>query len=159
MPDRPTILIISPALADANDGNWQTARRWSNFLARDFRVITSRQWDAEPAAGMIALHARRSASSIAQFSATGRPVALVLTGTDLYRDIQVDPAAQGSLNLASRLVVLQERGLDALPPALRSRAEVIYQSARALKQGSPRLRSFDLLLVGHLRNEKDPMTA
>ena len=27
------IVIVSPALADANNGNWQTARRWKNLLA------------------------------------------------------------------------------------------------------------------------------
>jgi len=156
---RPRILIISPALADANDGNWQTARRWSAFLARDFDVAVSRQWDGTPAQAMIALHARRSAASIAAFAATGAPVAVVLTGTDLYRDIRSDPSAQRSLELARRLVVLQPRGLDELAPALHARTEVVYQSARRLAPGRPRTRSFDLLLVGHLRDEKDPMTA
>ena len=26
------IVIVSPALADANNGNWQTARRWQRLL-------------------------------------------------------------------------------------------------------------------------------
>jgi len=156
---RPRVVIISPALADANDGNWQTARRWSAFLARDFDVTVSRQWDGTPAQAMIALHARRSAASIAAFAATGQPVAVVLTGTDLYRDIRSDASAQRSLELAHRLVVLQPRGLDELAPAPRARAEVIYQSARRLAPGRPRARSFDLLLIGHLRDEKDPLTA
>jgi putative glycosyltransferase (TIGR04348 family) len=159
MSDRPTIQIISPALADANDGNWQTARRWSDFLARDYQVHVSREWDGTGADAMIALHARRSATSIAAFAATGGPVALVLTGTDLYRDIRTDASAQRSLELASRLVVLQERGMDELPTHLHPRTEVIYQSARRLAPGRPRQRSFDLLLVGHLRDEKDPLTA
>ena len=156
---KPRIQIISPALADANDGNWQTARRWSAFLARDFEVSVSRRWDGAAAQAMIALHARRSAQSIAEFAATGAPLAVVLTGTDLYRDIRSDAAAQRSLELADRLVVLQSRGPDELPQALRPRTEVIYQSAPTLAPGRPRKRSFDLLLVGHLREEKDPMTA
>lgn len=159
MSDRPTIQIISPALADANDGNWQTARRWSDFLTRNYQVLVSREWDGTNADAMIALHARRSATSIAAFAATGGPVAVVLTGTDLYRDIRIDASAQRSLELASRLVVLQERGIDELPAHLHQRTAVIYQSARRLAPGRPRQRSFDLLLVGHLRDEKDPLTA
>ena len=29
----PQVVIVSPALADANNGNWQTARRWQRFLS------------------------------------------------------------------------------------------------------------------------------
>jgi len=28
----PRVLIVSPALASANNGNWQTASRWSQML-------------------------------------------------------------------------------------------------------------------------------
>lgn len=156
---RPRLVIISPALADANDGNWQTARRWSRFLARDFDVVVSKAWDASAADAMIALHARRSAASIESFKARGGPVAVVLTGTDLYRDIRTDASAQRSLDLADRLVVLQERGADELAAPLRAKTEVIFQSAPTLRPGRPRKRSFDLVMVGHLREEKDPMTA
>ena len=156
---RKRLLIISPALADANDGNWQTARRWSRFLAAEFDVAVSKAWDGGDADAMIALHARRSAASIAEFKASGRPVAVVLTGTDLYRDIREDAAARRSLALADRLVVLQERGIDELDDALRAKTGVIFQSARTLRPGRPRARSFDLVMVGHLRDEKDPMTA
>lgn len=108
---------------------------------------------------MIALHARRSAASIAAFAQTGKPLAVVLTGTDLYRDIRSDDSAWRSLQLATRLVVLQAQGIEELPARLRPRALVIHQSARALSPGRPRSRTFDLALVGHLRAEKDPLTA
>ena len=153
------IVLVTPALADANNGNWQTAWRWARFLARDFRVHTCREWAGEPVDAMIALHARRSAASISAFASTGKPVAVVLTGTDLYRDIHHDASARRSLALAARLVVLQAQGLDELPPECRARSVVIHQSARALKPARPRSRSFDLALVGHLRAEKDPLTA
>lgn len=153
------IVIVSPALADANTGNWQTARRWARFLRTRYRVRIARGWAGEDDDAMIALHARRSAAAIAAFAAGGRPVALVLTGTDLYRDVRHDPHAQRSLELARQLVVLQPQGLEELPPALHGRATVIEQSAPALAPGSPRRRTFDLLLVGHLRPEKDPLTA
>lgn len=162
------LAIISPSLASANTGNWQTASRWARFLSSGHRVTITTDWHpadgfgGDPAAlpdAMIALHARRSAAAIERFAAAGRPVAVVLTGTDLYRDIRQDSSAQRSLELADRLVCLQERGPDELPAALHPRTEVIYQSARTLRPGVPRRRTVDLLLIGHLRPEKDPMTA
>ena len=157
---KPSIVIISPALADANNGNWQTARRWANFLRQQARVSVVRAWDGSPCAAMIALHARRSADSIARYAASGSGgLAVVLTGTDLYRDIRSDAHARRSLQLADRLVVLQPAGLDELGPSQRAKAVVIMQSAPALRAGRPRQRTFDLLLVAHLRAEKDPLTA
>src|SRR5690606_38588039 len=129
------IALVTPALADANNGNWQTAYRWSRFLEGEFEVRTCREWRGEPADAMIALHARRSAASIAAFARTGKPLAVVLTGTDLYRDIRSDDGddpARRSLELASRLVVLQAQGIEELPARLRPRTRVIHQSARTL---------------------------
>lgn len=108
---------------------------------------------------MIALHARRSAPSIAAFAGRypARPLILVLTGTDLYRDIAHDPAAQQSLLMATKLVVLQAAGLDALPPSLRAKARVIHQSAPGLAVASRRgARHFRVAMIGHLRPEKAP---
>ena len=109
---------------------------------------------------MIALHARRSASSIHDWAAQnpGKPLILVLTGTDLYRDIQSDASAQQSLHLATHLVVLQDAGLAALPANLRGKTRVIYQSALRLKPASKSAQRFKALMVGHLRDEKDPLT-
>lgn len=110
---------------------------------------------------MIALHARRSAESITAFAGAHprRPLVVVLTGTDLYRDIHEDASARRSLRLASRLVVLQGEGMEALPEEFRAKACVVYQSARALRPGPRSRRHFDLALVGHIRPEKDPLTA
>src|SRR5262249_5008396 len=87
------------------------------------------------------------------------PRVVVLTGTDLYRDLPAgDAAARRSLDLATHLVVLQEAALDVLEPAHRRKCRVIYQSAPRLAPGKPRSRTFDLVLVGHMRPEKDPAT-
>lgn len=163
-------MIISPALAAANNGNWQTARRWQQLLQSATlpvgricaRIVSD--WPDGPLSAhddcMLALHARRSASSV-QAWAQRRGVAglaVVLTGTDLYRDIQTDPEAQRSLQLAQRLVVLQDLGLQALPPALQARTQVIFQSTsnrQTLHKSAHRLRA---LMVGHLREEKSPQT-
>ena len=100
------IVIISPALANANNGNWQTAWRWSRFLSNTYQVTLAAQWGGAPCDAMIALHARRSAESIAAFSAACplRPLIVVLTGTDLYKDILTNLAAQHSLQIATQLV-------------------------------------------------------
>ena len=109
---------------------------------------------------MIALHARRSAASIKAWASAhpGKPLIVVLTGTDLYRDIKNDPDAKASLNLATHLVVLQDAGLTELPADLRGKTRVIYQSAPALKPVSKSGKRFTAVMVGHLRDEKDPLT-
>jgi putative glycosyltransferase (TIGR04348 family) len=107
---------------------------------------------------MIALHARRSALAIARWKTSDKPCALVLTGTDLYRDIHTDPSAQHSLELADAIVVLQEHGLQALPEQHRHKARVIYQSAPRLPTLAKPQRPFKVAMVGHLREEKDPLT-
>lgn len=162
------VVIVSPALADANNGNWQTARRWQLLLAPHHAVRIVRQWPDAAASErdrvLLALHARRSAASAAAWAAAhaagscAQGLAMVLTGTDLYRDIHSDDAAQRSLALAQRLVVLQERGPDALPAPLRPKTRVIFQSTgarQALVKSQKHLRA---VMVGHLRDEKSPQT-
>ncbi len=109
---------------------------------------------------MLALHARRSAKSIHAWARAWpeKPLIVVLTGTDLYRDIHTDANAQRSLALATHLVVLQDAGLAAMPQAWRSKTHVIYQSAPRLVPAVKPARSFCALMVGHLRQEKDPLT-
>jgi putative glycosyltransferase (TIGR04348 family) len=86
------------------------------------------------------------------------PLIVVLTGTDLYRDIRSDARAQRSLQYADALVVLQEQGPASLPPRARAKAAVIYQSGsrrRTLPKTGRHLRA---VMVGHLREEKSPQT-
>jgi len=161
---RPHILIVSPASARENNGNWQTASRWMRILAGSgrMRVTVAQDWTAAGAAPdlLIALHARRSATSLAAFAEAhpDRPTLLVLTGTDLYRDIHADPAARESLARAAALVVLQPQGLDELDPSARASARVIYQSAPSLRRARPHVAGRDIAMIGHLREEKDPST-
>ncbi len=157
------MVIVSPALADANNGNWRTAQRWARLLAPQRRVRITREWPDAGAASdglMLALHARRSASAIAAWgrSHPGRGLAVVLTGTDLYGDIAHDASAQRSLELAQRLVVLQEAGSDALPPQHRARARVIYQSTPSFPPLDKPPAVLQAVMVGHLRAAKAPGT-
>lgn len=165
---RKSIVLVSPAMREANNGNWHTAQRWSKFLSGHCDTALVKSWP--PTVGssaatrapqaMIALHARRSAQSIQAWakSCPDKPLIVVLTGTDLYRDIQHDGDAQKSLALASHLVVLQQAGLQALPEQWRSKARVIFQSAPALKAAPKPGQRFRAVMVGHLRAEKDPVT-
>ena len=156
------IVLISPAAAEANNGNWHTAHRWAKFLSGHCDIAIKQGWDithTDPAA-MIALHARRSAASIHAWAAQhpDRPLIVLLTGTDLYRDIQTDASAKQSLHLATHLVVLQEAGLAILPKEVQNKARVIFQSASRLKPAVKSVRRFTAVMVGHLRDEKDPLT-
>ncbi|MFN0184259.1 MAG: selenoneine biosynthesis selenosugar synthase SenB [Aquabacterium sp.] len=162
---RPRIALVTPALADANNGNWQTARRWAGMLAADYQVRLAPAWHAAEAppgeCALVALHARRSAPSIQAWRRhhPAGGLVVVLTGTDLYRDIATDADAQASLRLADRLVVLQPLGLRSLPAAHRGKAVVCVQSARARRPIEHKAaRHLRALMVGHLRDEKDPAT-
>jgi putative glycosyltransferase (TIGR04348 family) len=151
--------IVTPASKAQNNGNWQTAWRWSRMLARSYAVQVLGEWRGEPLDALIALHARRSAASIAAWHQAGRgPLVVVLTGTDLYRDIAVDASAQGSLVMADRLIVLQELGARRLPAAVRARCTVCFQSCAHRKSLPKTGRHLRALMVGHLRGEKSPDT-
>lgn len=161
---KPSLCLVTPALADANNGNWQTARRWARMLADDYAVSIVPQWrgasSEAPADLMIALHARRSAASIDAWARAypARPLIVVLTGTDLYRDIGYDADAQRSLVQAHRLVVLQELGCAALPAQLREKCAVCFQSAPTRRSPQKTKRHLRALMVGHLREVKSPQT-
>jgi putative glycosyltransferase (TIGR04348 family) len=158
---RPSIAIVTPQEPNALTGNVFTAERYARIFRRlGHRVqVHPTQTSELDADILVALHARRSHAAIAGFRARfpDRPIVLVLTGTDLYRDIQTDPDAQRSLELADRLVVLQGMGLRELPPGVRDKTWTIYQSAPLLRaRVSHPAREFRVAVVGHLRPEKDP---
>lgn len=156
MARRPDVCIVTPYLADSNNGNWHTASRWARLLRPAFRVRLAKAWDGGPADALIALHAGRSAASIDAFARAhpDRALIVVLTGTDLYGGL--DATARRSLDLATRVVVLNELGLTALPARWRARAHVVLPSAPPLPPLPPRRRTFDVAVVGHLRAVKDP---
>lgn len=157
---RPLICIVTPALASANNGNWQTARRWSQMLRVHYRVELVNQWLGEPADALLALHARRSADSIQRWASSrpGHPLAVVLTGTDLYRDIHVDAQAQRSVVLADRLVVLHEGAIEDLPAPHCAKGVVFFQSTTARVPLVKTAQHLRCVMVGHLREEKAPQT-
>jgi putative glycosyltransferase (TIGR04348 family) len=153
------ISLVTPAGVKSRNGNRTTAERWSRFLRQlGHGVVVEETWGEGRSDLMIALHARRSHSSIGRYVAAhpGHPLVVALTGTDLYRDIRFHASALDSLELATRLVVLQEAGLTELSPQHRAKVRIIYQSAEPIHPRPPAKTYFDVCVIGHLRAEKDP---
>lgn len=156
------IVIVTPAGAGTRNGNRHTALRWAAFLRRaGHRVSVSVTWDGRPCDLLLALHARRSHDSIARYRRDhpGGALCVVLTGTDLYRDLPGSREARRSLEFADRLIVLQDEALRRLSPRLRRKARVVYQSAAPNLRRKPPKRVFRVAIIGHLREEKDPFRA
>ena len=158
------IQLVTPAPLDLNNGNKITALRWAAILKKlGHRVQLSQRYDSEACDLLIALHARRSADSIQLFRKLHpeRPLIVVLTGTDLYRDIRRGQKAKQSLELATRLVVLQRMALAELPRRLHAKTKIIYQSAEAYRRNpaAKATAGFKVCVIGHLREEKDPLRA
>jgi len=156
--------IITPAAAKSLNGNRATALRWAAFLRQlGHRVSIGVDWDGTGYDLMIALHAWRSAESIAAFKQQypQRPLVLAMTGTDLYRFILSHPEPTlASINSADRLVTLHRLATRVLPASCHHKVHVIHQSAIPLPKPPRRsVKHFDVCIVGHLREEKDSMRA
>ena len=127
------------------------------------RVTVQFDWDGTPGDMMVAIHAWRSASSIARFRQQfpGRPLAVALSGTDIYRFQHSHPEETlRSMEMADALVCLHDLVHRAIPEAHRKKLHVVHQSAAPMTRvRSPSVRTFDVCIVGHLREEKDPFRA
>jgi len=126
-------------------------------LRHQVRVETA--WSGERCDALIALHARRSHESVVRFSATQKPLVVTLTGTDLYRDLPDSAEARASLEMAHRVIVLQDAALESLDPSVRNKASVVYQSADPRLGHAPPKDVFRISVIAHLRAEKDPLRA
>lgn len=152
------ILLVSPAAPNTLLGNGVTAERWAGILRRlGHEVDIAGTYRPGDYRALVALHARKSAGAIRDFRTEhpDAPVVLALTGTDLYPDLsEVDP---GVLDLADRLIVLQDSGLTQLDPATRARTRVIYQGVPDIPRGPVNEAEFDICVLAHLRDVKDPL--
>ena len=155
------ITLITPAPAQVHTGNRTTADRWAALLTElGHEVSVGKSWGDEECDLLIALHARRSSSAIQAFRQRHpqAPLIVALTGTDLYGDLESSPEAICSLELASRVVVLQSLGLEGVPENVRHKVRVIYQSFE-LSSSPPRREEscFQVCQLAHLRGVKDPL--
>src|SRR6188768_4035303 len=138
------IAIVTPARPGARNGNRHTALRWAGFLrGLGHGVSIGTEWQGGSCDLLLALHARRSHASVAAFRAAHprKPLAVALTGTDLYRDLSRSREARESLRMADRLIVLQSDARLKLGRKLRSKTRIVYQSADpAVRHAPPRRR-------------------
>lgn len=156
--------IITPAPPGSTYGNRITALRWARILKTlGHRVVISSEYEGEHYDLLLALHARRSYSSIRRFNREHprSPVVVALTGTDLYRDLNKGQSAAKSLDIATCIVVLQPKALEELKLKWRKKTRVIYQSVEPVLRNSQldQNGTFDVCVVGHLRAVKDPFRA
>jgi len=190
------VLLVTPSADAETPGNRVTADRWAGLLRELGHEVRVAEAYPPPEGGgataetirggtrpdvLVALHARKSLPSVVRYdeerkSGESFPGGLVvaLTGTDLYRDL-ADPgaAAWDAVRRADRLVVLQERAMDELPPELREKTRVIYQSVPELwgedaaagagpereAGGAAAEETLRVCMLAHLRPVKDPLLA
>ena len=157
------ILIVTPAPRGSRKGNRVTAERWAARLRSLGHTVQIAEHYRDQAADLlVALHARKSAKSIARYHTRHpeSPLLVVLTGTDIYRDLKTSQAALRSLDYASQLILLQPEAARELTPQQKRKARVILQSAKAPRNVSPPRRdAFEVCVIGHLRSVKDPFRA
>jgi putative glycosyltransferase (TIGR04348 family) len=157
------IVLITPDGPTSRTGNRVAAARWARILRRlGHRVRVASNYDGKPADLMVAVHAWRSAAAIEKFKSTypARPVVLQLSGTDIYHYIDVDPVPTlRSMELADRLVALNDLAWRVVPKRLRMRLSVIHQSAQPLPRPRRPSQAVVVAVIGHLRDVKDPLRA
>src|SRR5215470_15169074 len=158
------IVVITPARSSSRSGNQTTGARWTRILRElGHRVHTAPRYNGASADLMIAIHAWRSSSSIRKFRELypDRPLIVALSGTDVYDYIGRDPTPTlRSLACADRLVALQELVRRRVPTRFRAKVRVVHQSAAPLRRVRRRpTRRFDVAVIGHLREVKDPFRA
>jgi putative glycosyltransferase (TIGR04348 family) len=156
------IEIVTPAPPGTLHGNRITALRWHRFLSRlNYQSTVTEQWSGKSCDLLIALHGLRSYDSIKSFKRAhpDRPVVLIMTGTDIYRDLKNSKKVIQSMEMADAIVVLQPEAIDSLPRQFHPKVRVIYQSVKSISRKSPPKRHFLASIIGHLRSEKDPFCA
>lgn len=156
------ILIVTPGIGDVPTGNVTAAAAWEaqlRPLGHDVRI--AHEYAGEDAAVLIALHGEKSHASVSAFRRDHpqRPIIVVATGTDIYP--RAGDAALESFALADRIVVLQSGARDRIPAEHRDKTWVIVQSAEIApeRNGTTDSGTFDICVIGHLRDPKDPMRA
>jgi putative glycosyltransferase (TIGR04348 family) len=148
------VTIVTPARPGTRNGNRHTATRWAQMLrASGVTARIALSWNGERCTALLALHALASHDSVVRFDG---PRIVALTGTDLYRDLPHSAKARRSLELADRIITLQEAAAKELPAPLRRKVHVVYQSSDTKLHHAPPRGRFRVAVVGHLREVKDP---
>ncbi|MFT5657584.1 MAG: putative glycosyltransferase (TIGR04348 family) [Gammaproteobacteria bacterium] len=155
------IHLVTPAKKNSKSGNRATALRWAKLLKLQGHAVTiGTDYKGESTDLLIALHAWRSAAAVNRYRQCypRGPLVVALGGTDVNSYLKTDPQTTlKSMATADALVCLHDLIELELPVELRHKLHVIYQSASTLPQcRKPRSKTFDICVIGHLREEKDP---
>jgi len=155
------ISLITPAKKQARSGNRSTAKRWGSFLRKiGHRVNIEIDYKGQDADLMIAIHAWRSADSILRYREKypDGPLIVCLGGTDVNTFLKTDPKTTlRSMEVANALICLHDLIGKELPIFLRKKLHLVRQSAIPLPcSRRPAYHNFDICIIGHLRDEKDP---
>lgn len=158
------VVVSSPFPIDSLQGNSVSAVRIASRIAAAGLRSRAIHGDASDrdAGALIALHARRSLPVIRAFHSRypGRPIIVVATGTDLYKDLAEgnrDPLE--AMRLANAIVVYQEASAADVPEAFRHKVVTIWKSVELPIPPSlpvPRRSPVRLTILAHLRKTKDP---
>jgi putative glycosyltransferase (TIGR04348 family) len=153
------VVIATPAPRHSRHGNRTTALRWAALLRRlGARVRVVQEWRGEPCDLLVAVHAVKSARSVAAAAdAQPRPrIVVLLAGTDVYPMFAPGPAERAALASADALLALQPLVADSLPPEQRGKLRTFVQSATAVPAARPADR-IRICVLAHLRPVKDPL--
>jgi putative glycosyltransferase (TIGR04348 family) len=157
------IRFLAPFAKSVRTGNVVTSDRWRSFFEDlGHHVITGPESSGSACDLLVVFNAYKNREAIRQAVKSGPVprIVICLTGTDLYQDLKNDPAALDVLHLADQLVVLHPLALDELPPDVRGKTMVIYQSvAQPLMHPVRETEYFDVCVIAHLRPVKDPLRA
>ncbi|MCM0612024.1 TIGR04348 family glycosyltransferase [Marinobacter sediminum] len=160
------IIMITPAAPGSKAGNRATAERWKALLeegGHQASVVT--EYHGAPCDVFVALHAWRSHEAIETFRRCWpeAPLIVVLTGTDIYRHQHEYPTdTLASMEAADVLIGLHALVAQDIPPHYADKLVTLFQSAD-VAQGLPARggdrATFDVCVIGHLREEKDSLRA
>tara|TARA_Y100000739_G_scaffold190813_1_gene170685 strand:+ start:1029 stop:1985 length:957 start_codon:yes stop_codon:yes gene_type:complete len=155
------ITIVTPAKKGDRSGNRATANRWATILKKlGHSPHTLTEYDGAPCDAMMAIHAWRSAASIRKFRKINPelPLLLCLAGTDINTfQVSHPEETYGSMEIADRLICLNDRVARSIPGRFHQKLHVIKQSAPPIRRKPSIKNCFEILVAGHLRDEKDPM--
>lgn len=155
-----TITLVTPARAASRSGNQVTADRWQGLLTglgHHVKVVTA--YDGTSADVLIAIHAWRSGEAVTRFAQDqpGKPIIVCLSGTDIYAYQASHPeATHSSMTAATALVGLHDLVARSIPVCTQAKLRIIHQSVAPVVRRPPATDAFDVCVIGHLREEKDP---
>ncbi|MBC8238980.1 MAG: TIGR04348 family glycosyltransferase [Alphaproteobacteria bacterium] len=155
------ISLITPAVKQSKNGNRTTALRWARLL-RDagHRVRIDVDYRGEATDLLLAIHVWRSAGAIQRYRQRlpNGPLVIGLGGTDVNTFLKSDPETTlRTMAMADALICLHDLIGEALPAPFRKKLHIVRQSALPLPgPRRPATQHFDICVIGHLRDEKDP---